>query len=436
MKIIEVTNVDFSLRQFLLPLMREIRARGHDVVGACAEGQFLNVPREEGFRVVAVPFERSMSPAAHWRAFRFLVALFREEKPDLVHAHMPISGFLARMAAWWAGVPRIASTCHGFWFNYPGNPARQAVGWLMEWIAARVTTVFLTVSDEEARDARRLWISRDAVSVRNGRDPAVFHPDPVARARLRDDMGVPDDHIVIVAVSRLVRHKGYPELSAAMHDVPEAELWVVGERLESDRGDDMLNLLRHSGLEERLRLLGYRTDVAAVLAAADIFVLPSHFEGLPMSVIEAMLTGLPVVATNIRGPREQVVPEVSGLLVRVGSVGSLAQALKRLAFDPEARAAMGEAGRVRALELYDEAKVLARTLELLGVDDDAARDIVSPSSPGAGDTVSPSTPDAGDTVSPSPPGAEGTVSPSSSGAEDTVSPLRPRGEGRRFTVTD
>ncbi len=369
MKIIEVTNVDFSLRQFLLPLLREMRDRGHEAIGACAEGQFLNVPRAEGFRVVPIPFERRLSPIAHWRAFRALVRLFREEKPDLVHAHMPISGFLTRLAARWAGVPRIAYTSHGFWFNYRGNLPRQAVGFLMEWLAARVTTVFLTVSDEEAADARRLGISHAAVSVRNGRDPASYHPDPVARARIRADLEVPEDRVVIVAVSRLVRHKGYPELAAAMLDVPEAELWVVGERLLTDRGEDMLSLLRNAGLGERLRLLGYRTDVAAVLAAADIFVLPSHFEGLPMSVIEAMLTGLPVVATAIRGPREQVVPEVTGLLVPAADANALAEALLQLVLDPAARAAMGAAGRVRAMEIYDEAKVLTRTMELLEIPD-------------------------------------------------------------------
>jgi glycosyltransferase involved in cell wall biosynthesis len=369
MKIFEITNVDFSLRHFLLPLMRELRARGHEVIGACAEGALLNVPRAEGFRIVAVPFERRASPLAHWRAFRFLVRLFREEKPDLVHAHMPISGFLARMAAWWAGVPRIACTCHGFWFNNPGNPARRAVGFLMEWIAARVTTIFLTVSEEEARDARRLGLSRDAVAVRNGRDPAVFRPDPAARTRIRNEFAMSTDRVVIVAVSRLVRHKGFPELAASMREVPDAELWVVGQRLGSDRGDDMARLLRNAGLGSRLRLLGYRSDVAALLAAADIFVLPSHFEGLPMSVIEAMLTGLPVVATNIRGPREQVVPEVTGLLVPPASVAPLAAALRRLTVDPAMRAAMGDAGRLRALELYDESKVLARTLELLEIPD-------------------------------------------------------------------
>ena len=86
-----------------------------------------------------------------------------------------------------------------------------------------------------------------------------------------------------------------------------------------------------------------------------------------MSAIEAMLTGLPVVATDIRGPREQVVDGVTGLLVPPGTVAPLAAALRRLAEDPATRAAMGAAGRARALEIYDEAKVLARTLDLLGV---------------------------------------------------------------------
>ncbi len=367
MKIIELANVDFSLRQFLLPVMRAARTRGHDVVGACAEGAHLDIPRAEGFRIVALPLERRVSPLSHWRAFRALVTLFRAEKPDLVHAHMPISGFLARMAAWWAGVPRIAYTCHGFWFNYAGNPPRQLVGLLMELLAGRVTDVFLTVSDEEAADARRLWIHRGAISIRNGRDPAVFHPDPAARARIRAALGVPDGRPVVVAVSRLVRHKGYPELAAAMRDVPDAELWVVGERLASDRGDDMVALLRDAGLGDRLRMLGYRTDVAAILAAADVFTLPSHFEGLPMSAIEAMLTGLPIVATDIRGPREQVVDGVTGLIVPARESAPLAAALRRLTGDPALRATMGAAGRARALDIYVEEKVVARTLDLLGL---------------------------------------------------------------------
>ena len=367
MKIVQIANVDFSLRHFVLPLMRAARDRGHDVLGVSADGALLDDIRAEGLRVRPVPFARSLSPRAQLAALRALVRLLREEKPDLVHGHMPISGFLARLAARIAGVPLVAYTCHGFLFNQPGSRRRRAASLAFEWLGGRLTDILFTVSTEEAADARRLWIKRDAVAIGNGRDPLRFHPDPLARARIRAELGVPEDQVVVTVISRLVRHKGHPELVAAMRDVPGAELWVVGNRLSSDHGESLEPYFANSGLGPRLRRLGYRTDTAAVLAASDIFALPSHFEGLPMSVIEAMMTGLPVVATSIRGPREQVLDGETGFLVPPFQSAPLADALNRLASDPALRARMGEAGRQRALALYDERQVLARTLDLLGL---------------------------------------------------------------------
>ncbi len=371
MKILEVANVDFSLRHFVLPLMRAARARGHEVVGACAEGPLLAEVRAEGFRVVGLPLQRSLSPAGQLGALRALYRLVREERPDLVHAHMPISGLLARVAARAAGVPRVAYTCHGFLFNQPGPLLRRAASLGLEWLGGRLTDTYITVSREEARDARRLWISRRAVAVENGRDPARFHPDAAERARIRAELGTPEERVVVVAVSRLVRHKGHVELLAAMRQVLgrglDAELWVVGERLASDHGEDLEPAFAAAAaaMGPRLRRLGYRRDVPALLAAADVFALPSHFEGLPMSVIEAMLAGLPVVATTIRGPREQVVDGETGLLVPPATVAPLAEAMGRLARDAVLRARMGEAGRARALARYVEAAAVARTLALL-----------------------------------------------------------------------
>ncbi len=134
MKVLEVANVDFSLRHFVLPIMRGIRERGHEVVGASADGALLADIRADGFRVVPLPLQRSASPQAALRAFRALVTLMREERPDLVHAHMPLSGFLARAAARVAGVPRIAYTGHGFLFNQPGSRRRRAASLAMEWV--------------------------------------------------------------------------------------------------------------------------------------------------------------------------------------------------------------------------------------------------------------------------------------------------------------
>ncbi len=366
MKILELTNVDFSLRHFLLPLMRALRAEGHDVVGVSADGALLEEVRAEGFRVETPPLARSLSPLAQGRALLALYRLFRAEKPDLVHAHMPISGFLARVTARAAGVPRVAYTCHGFLFNQPGPWPRRAASLAMEFLAGRLTDVFMTVSTEEAADARRLRMHQNPVAIGNGRDPAIFKPDPAARARVRAELGVPEDRVVVTCVSRLVRHKGYPELLSAMRGVA-AELWVVGERLSSDHGEDMEPYFAAAGLGGRLKRLGYRRDVASILAASDIFVLPSHFEGLPMSIIEAMLCGLPVVATDIRGPREQVKDGVTGFLVPPAQVEPLADALGRLVADRCLRAACGASGLVRARTLFSEAAVLQRTLETLRV---------------------------------------------------------------------
>lgn len=368
-KILQLTNVDFSLRHFLLPLMRGARDRGHEVVGICAEGPLLDVPRAEGFRVIPVPMARSYNPRAHIPAFRQLRSILREERFDLVHAHMPIAGILARTAAKIERVPRIAYTCHGFLFNQPGPFWRRGLSLGVEWLGGKLTDTFLTVSEEEAADARRLWIHRGAVATGNGRSPAIFHPDAEARAALRAEMGVGEGDCVIIGISRLVRHKGWPELLAAMERVPKAHLWVVGERLASDHGEDLSPYFARAAelLGPRLRLLGYRHDVPRWLQAADVFTLPSHFEGLPMSVIEAMLTGLPVVATDISGCREQVVEGETGYLVPPMQVAGLADALARLAADAPLRQRMGAAGFARARERFTEDAVIGRTLDLLGL---------------------------------------------------------------------
>ena len=363
MKILEITNVDFSLRHFLLPLMRGIRARGHEVIGSAAEGPLLAIPRAEGFRIIAIPFVRSLSPAGNLRAFHALRKTMRAERPDLIHAHSPIAGFLARLAAWSLGLHPIAYTGHGYIFNQRTSFARRGLSFALEWLGGRMTDIYFTVSTEDAADARRLGIARNAIAGGNGRDPAQFKPNPAARAQLRAEFGVRPDRVVITIVSRLVRDKGYVELLAALQSV-NAELWVVGERLASDRGE---NLDPYFAVAPNLRRLGYREDVAAILPASDIFVLPSYFEALPMSVIEAMLTGLPVVATNVRGPREQILDGQTGLLVPLFDIPALTHALQTLVADPALRAKLGEAGRARALDHYEEARVVAQTLDLLGL---------------------------------------------------------------------
>ena len=372
MRILQLCAVDFTLYHFLLPLMRGLRAAGHEVVGACAHGALVPKIEAEGFRVIDVPIRRSANPRALWRSCRAIKQMLDAEKFDMVHVHTPVAALAGRVAARLAGVPNIVYTAHGFYFHEHMPWPKRALHIGLEWLAGRATDLLLTQAEEDAATARRLGLARGPIhAIGNGSDPARFRPalpEETARADIRASLGTPRDRPVILMVGRLVAEKGYPELIEAMRDV-DAELWVVGERLASDHAGSIDAAVaaaeRDPVLKTRIRLLGYRSDVPDLLRAADIFTLPSHREGMPRSIVEAMLTGLPVVATDIRGSREEVVDGQTGLLVPVCDPKTLAAALSRLAGDAALRAKLGAAGLARARDLYDETKVVARQLDLI-----------------------------------------------------------------------
>ena len=375
MKILELCAVDFTLYHFLMPLIRGISSRDHEVVAACAEGSRAEEVRTQGVRVESIPFSRRILDfRQHLRSYRALSELLRREKFDIVHVHTPIAAAIGRLAAWRVGVPKVVYTAHGFYFH---EHMRFWKRWLfigMEWLLGRITDVLFTQAEEDATAARRYRLCRGGVikAIHNGVDPARFFPsrDPIAQSEMRARNSTTTDACVIVVVGRLVEETGYSELLAAFLEV-DATLWVVGERLASDHAQDIVSDIErvqgHAELEEKVRFLGERTDVPEILRAADIFVLPSHREGMPRSIIEAMMTGLPVVATNIRGSREEVLHDHTGLLVPVRAPAALAAALDQLVSDRTLRISMGMAGRARALEVFNESGVVARQIELLGL---------------------------------------------------------------------
>ncbi len=375
MKVCQLCAVDFTLYHFIAPLMRGLRQAGHEVVGVCADGPWAETIRAEGFRVEPVPFSRSFDVAAHACAHARLVALFRRERFDLLHVHTPIAALIGRCAGSRARIPTIVYTAHGFYFHERMPAIKKLPFIALEWLGGRRTDLLLTQSAEDAALARRLGLCRTGriEAIGNGADPGRFHPLAAGdeeRTRLRDALDCPPDAPVILAAGRLVAEKGYPELFDAMHSV-EARLWVAGERLPSDHAGSIGGAIdRLAGdplLAGRIRFLGHRTDMAALYRAADIYALASHREGMPRAIIEAMLSGLPVVATDIRGSREEVVAGQTGLLVPVADAGALAGALDRLVRDLDLRARFGSAGRARALELYDESKIIARQIDLMGL---------------------------------------------------------------------
>jgi glycosyltransferase involved in cell wall biosynthesis len=177
---------------------------------------------------------------------------------------------------------------------------------------------------------------------------------------------------VIGFTGRIVREKGAVEFVKAAgivaREVPGAMFVMIGASLESDRDGCLTEieaLVRSEGLSGRLVMTGYREDVPVILSLLDLFAMPSYREGMPRSLLEAMATGLPVVATDIRGCREEVIDGGTGILVPPRDHYALGEAILKILSDREMAAGMGRAGRQRVLDQFDEGSVTRIQVERL-----------------------------------------------------------------------
>lgn len=211
------------------------------------------------------------------------------------------------------------------------------------------------------------------IAIENGVDMHDFETsDPKLRAEVRLELGIPLGAKVIGTIGNLKRVKNHEYLVAAfrsiLNDVPNARLLLVGKGFAGDE-DNTETELRHyvecHQLGDKVSFLGYRADVARILSATDVFCLPSLREGLPISLIEAMATGLAVVATDVQGTRELVRDGMNGLLVPLDAVAALGGALKRILLDRAFREQLGRRAQVWVGERYSMANCVRRYERLI-----------------------------------------------------------------------
>jgi glycosyltransferase involved in cell wall biosynthesis len=281
-----------------------------------------------------------------------LALLMRRLRPHIVHASSSKAGVVGRLAAGLTRVPIRVFTVHGWAFNAHAG-ARSRLYELAERIVRPFTTLTICVSDSE-RDAglaARTCVAERSVVIRTGIDAASF---PVAR---------PADALpAIVAVGRLRAPKDPVSLVRALALLQGPfHATLVGDGPDRPVVDEEV---RRADLAGSVLLAGERDDVAEILASSAIFVLSSRSEALPVSVLEAMAAGLPVVATRVGGVPELVVDGETGLLVPPADPRALAAALQRLVDEPELRARLGAAGRARVEERFALESFLQSHLDL------------------------------------------------------------------------
>jgi glycosyltransferase involved in cell wall biosynthesis len=305
------------------------------------------------------------------QAFVKLLRLIRQEEYDVVHTYTATPGFLGRLAARLVGSPVILHHQAG-WTVTEFSPLKERILYTpLEYLATLASSKAICVSHAVKEQARWLHIAPPGklIVICNGIEPEPFitasHDN--SREMLRRTWGFSDNHILMGSTGRLSPQKDNRSLVEAMFHLrglmPNApfSLLVAGDGPERGKLAKMVESLKLGG---QVKLLGFVKDIPAFLATLDVFVSPSLWEGMSISILEAMAAAKPIVATSILPNAELIENEHTGLLVDPRAPEQIAQAIARFVFDPQLAKRCGEAAQQRAIERYTIERMFQETWDL------------------------------------------------------------------------
>jgi glycosyltransferase involved in cell wall biosynthesis len=325
-------------------------------VAAQGSGPLAEAAAKAGARYVELEhLRRRIGPVHDLRALLEIIRLLRRERPHVLHTNSSKAGILGRLAAPIARVPISIFTVHG-WAHTAYQGLASTCYLAAERLVCPLTTCTICVAENERAAGLR------ARTCRSGRTVVIPNAVDVA-AVPQSRLG--GDPPTIVSVGRLAWPKDPLTLVRAMARLEPGSFraLLVGDGPDHNTLEAEIHRL---GLRDAVRLLGERNDVPTLLAGADLFLLSSKSEAMPMSILEAMAAGLPVVASQVGGVPELIVEGETGLLVPPDDVDALAEALGRLVSDSEARRRLGRAARKRAEERFDLPDFHRAHVELYG----------------------------------------------------------------------
>lgn len=340
MKIMQITSgleVNGATTHCLL-LARELTARGHEIIFLCRPGSWI------GKQAAADGFEVIDSDLNRWPAdeLRRITRIVHNRGVDLVHTHMSRAHFFGVLLRWMSGVPCVA-TAHS---------CRVQFHWMFN-------DLVIAVSDKTRRfqESYNLVRPHRIVTIHNFIDDRhIGQLQDSERREVRQSLGASDDDLLVGAVGAVFPRKGQLYLIRALphllEKTPNAKLLVVGDLDAKDYLAKVKAEAESLGVASRIVWTGRRNDVSRILPALDMSVLASIEENFPLVILEAMAASVPVVATDVGGVAECIVPDKTGLLVPPCDPDALGHALASLATSPQRRESMGEAGRRRLLNSF------------------------------------------------------------------------------------
>lgn len=374
MKIIQVSAIDTTMNGLLRELNEQTIEAGHELICVCSDGPRVKGMREAGFDVRTINIDRNINISSNLKSIRDMYRLFKKEKPDIVHVHTPIASVLGRIAAKLAKVPTIIYTAHGFYFHENMPKRTYNFFYWIEKISAKLFTDYIFTQSQEDGDlainkkflpSGRITVISNGVDVTNKFNPKNVEQEKIKE--IRKEFNIKESDKVITFIGRLVKEKGIFELLEAINDLESENYKVLiigGGSASTERDQTTSNKLKEYDYNENIIFTGHRSDIPELLYITDVFCLPSYREGMPRSIIEAMAMECAIVATDIRGSREEVDHNKNGLLVPLGSVSSLSRAINKLMSNEDKLREFKLNAREKAFNLYNENLVVQNQLKV------------------------------------------------------------------------
>lgn len=364
-KALIITSVSGFVPQFEMENVKILQNMGYEVHYATnynnpSYGE--DNSRLDGTGIVRhqVDFTRAILPFRDIiKAYRQLVEIMKKERFALIHCHTPIAAVLGRMAAHKTDMAPVIYTAHGFHF-FKGAPL---LNWLLYYPAeryfARYTDAIITINEEDYIMAQKMKL-REGGRVYKvngvGIDYSRISSNVSDRRGKRAELGIPDTAKVIISVGEINDNKNHITVCKAMKQLDSDVHYIICGK--GERQEEVAEYIHNNGLSDRVHMLHFRTDVTEIMKAADVFVMPSKREGLPVAMMEAMACGLPVIAMNIRGCRDLVDDGKGGILLEKNVPEEYADAIRRM-FARDYRS-MG-AYNCKKAEKYDKSHVKSQT---------------------------------------------------------------------------
>ena len=351
-KILIVSTVSRQFHLFERGNFEILKSLGYEVHGAANFDDANTRLDELEFTRHHFDIQRSPFSFANFKAYRQLKEIMKSEVFDAVHCHSPMGGILARLAAKSVGIKTIIYTAHGFHF-YKGAPL---LNWVLyyniEKILSYFTNIIITINNEDYAIAKSFNSKFVKFVPGIGVDLNRFEGRSNVREKLRDELGIKNETTVLLTIGELIKRKNHEAILKALTLIKSGNyvLLICG------RGElqDYLERFVHShNLSSKVRFLGFRNDIPSICLSSDIFLFPSLQEGLPVSMMEAMAAGLPIVASKIRGNTDLIEDGNGGFLHIPSDIHSIAKSIETLIGDSDLRANMGSRNK-NEVKKYDK----------------------------------------------------------------------------------